>query len=436
MRLMERMFGGAAARRAPVAAPRVAPAVARAEPVLRASAVPPPGATEAGFGSMIAAGQSRVRNLPPVSPRTAERHATVFACGNVIAGDLFKVPLLVWQRNQDGSEAEVRDHPLAYLLNVEASPGVPAAVMRYWLVYAFAIRGRSYAYAPRDGSGELELVETIHPDLVAERRTGRDRFYHFTDGGEVQRTVAARQMVHLRYMAEDGWTGRSPLQVAAESVGLALAGQEAAARAATGTHTRAFVKIEEFFEDDEAALRSARRIRAALTDPEANGIPLIERGEIKSLDLSAADQELLASRKFDREQIAAIYRVAPSKLQMLEHGVKANGQQQAIDHKTDCLLHWGGLAAAFMAQTLLTPAERQAGLTLVHDWDALMEPTMVEAHNAIKVAVGGPIMTPNEGRRLRGLPPVAGGNVLYPPANMTADAGALSDAGNGNEGGE
>ncbi|NBE05938.1 phage portal protein [Paragemmobacter ruber] len=431
MRLMERMFGGAALRRAPVAAP----AVARAEPVLRASSAPPAGATEAGFSSLIL-GQSRVKSLPPVSPRTAERHATVFACGNVIAGDLMKVPLLVWQRNRDGTEAAVEGHPLTYLLNTEASPGVPATAMRYALVYAFAIRGRSYAYAPRDGAGELELVEVLHPDLVAERRTGRDRFYSFTDGAEVQRTVAARQMVHLRYMAEDGWTGRSPLQVAAESVGLALAGQEAAARSASGTHMRAFVKMDDYFEDEEAATRSALRVRGQLNDPDANGIPLLEKGEIKSLDLSAADQELLASRKFDREQIAAIYRVTPSKLQMLEFGVKANGQQQAIDHKTDCLLHWGGLAAAFMAQTLLTPAERAAGMTLVHDWDALMEPTMVEAHNAIKVAVGGPIMTPNEGRKMRGLPPVPGGNVLYPPANMTADAGALAGAGDGNGGNE
>lgn len=420
MSILDRLFG--AARPAPVAQP--VPAAARVEPVLRASSVPPAGATEAGWSRLaLNMGGSRVRGLPPVSPVTAQRHATVLACCTVIAGDLSKVPLIVWQRNDDGTESAVADHPLNYLLNRESAPGVPAVVTRFGLAYAFALRGRAYAYAPRDGSGEVELIDLLLPDGVAEVKQGRERFYMFEDGAGVQRRVTTRNVVHLRYMAEDGWTGRSPIQVAAESVGLALAGQEAAARAASGSQMRGFISIPEYFEDEEAATRSATRIRAALRDPESEGMPLLENGaKIERLDMSAADLQLLESRKFDREQLIALYRVPPSKVQMLEHGVKANGQQQAIDYLTDCLSHWGTPLADFATQTLLTEAERRAGLSLVHDWDVLMEPTMTEAHSAINVAVGGPIMTPNEGRRLRGLPPVAGGDILYPPANMTRDA--------------
>ncbi|WP_349037857.1 phage portal protein [Pseudotabrizicola sp. 4114] len=372
-----------------------------------------------GWGS-----QSRVKSLPRVTPIIAQRHATVFACGNVIAGDLAKCPIMVMQKGKKGRDVEVYDHPASYLLNVESSPGVPAMVARFTLIYAYAIRGRSYAYAPRDGSGELTLLDVIRPDRCSELEVpgNRNRYYDFEDGAQVQRRVPVRAMVHLRYMAEDGWTGRSPLEVAAESMGLALAGQEAAARAASGTQMRAFMKMADVYEDDETYLRNARRVRAALNDPDANGIPLIGGGDdIQSLDLSAADQELLASRKFDREQIAAIYRVPPSKLQMLEFGVKANGQQQAIDYKTDCLLHWGGLTEAQLSLGVLTEAERRAGMFLRHDYEALLMATTKERYDSLSRAIGGPWMTWQEGRRLEQLDDLPPGEQPYPPSNMTRE---------------
>lgn len=185
---------------------------------------------------------------------------------------------------------------------------------------------------------------------------------------------------------------------------------------------RAFLKMEDVYEDDEDYRRNALRVRNALNDPEANGIPIIGSGDdITSLDLSAADQELLSSRKFDREQIAAIYRVPPSKLQLLEHGVKANGQQQAIDYKSDCLLHWAGFVEGQMKMGLLTEAERRSGMFFRHDFNALLQSTTIERYNAYKVAVGGPFMTWQEVRELDGLPELPEGRVPYPPSNMTRE---------------
>ena len=420
MSLLSRVFASA----------RPAAPVARVEPALRGSgavAADTSGAASpnpAFWGEIGWGGQSRVKSLPRVTPTIAQRHATVFACGNVIAGDLSKCPVMVMQRGKQGRDVEVYDHPASYLLNIESSPGVPAMVARFALIYAYAIRGRGYAYAPRDGGGELTLLDVIRPDRCSELEVpgNRNRFYDFEDGAQVQRRVPVRSMVHLRYMAEDGWTGRSPLEVAAESMGLALAGQEAAARAASGTQMRAVAKMAGYYEDDESYRRNARRLRDTLNAPDTLGVPILgPDDDIKSLDLSAADQELLASRKFDREQIAAIYRVPPSKLQMLEFGVKANGQQQAIDYKTDCLLHWGGLTEAQLSLGVLTEAERRAGLFLRHDYDALLMATTKERFDALGRAVGGPWMTWQEARRMEGLDDLPKGEQPYPPANMTRD---------------
>ncbi|PCJ75533.1 MAG: phage portal protein [Rhodobacteraceae bacterium] len=412
MSFLDRVLG----RRQSELAQKLEPQISASTPVSGVTS-PQSWLNNIGFGS-----QSNVKTLPRVTGVIAQKHATVFSCCNVIAGDLSKVPLKLYQRDSKGHEERVRDHPASYLLNVESSPGVPAIVSRYALAYAFCLRGRAYAYGPRDGAGELTLIDVVRQDGCTELRAGRSRFYEFEDGAGVYRRVPSRVMVHLRYMAEDGWTGRSPLEIAGESVGLALAGQEAAARTASGITTRAFLKMEDTFDSDEDYTRNAKRIRNALSDPDANGIPIIgSDDDIKSLDISAADQQLLQSRKFDREMIAGIYRVPPSKLQMLEYGVKANGEQQSIDYKADCLLHWGGFVEAQLMLGILTEEERRNGLFFKHDFNALLQSTTKERYEALNKAIGGPFMAPNEGRKIEGLEPVEGGDILNPAPNMTRD---------------
>ena len=406
-------------------AERIEPVVA--EPVVAAAATPPVPFQQVHWPASSTG--SRVKTLPPVSPVIAQKHATVYTCCNVISGDLAKVPLEIWQRDSEGKESRVREHDAVYLLNVESSPKVAAITMRFALNYAYTLRGTAYGYSPRDGGGALTLIEAIDVDGVSVLRAGRERFYAFTDGAEVQRRVPSRVMAHLRYNALDGWTGRSPIQVAAESIGLALAGQEAAARSASGRHVSAYISMEGVYDTGEDEARNARRLRAALDDPEANGLPIVGANDkITPLSLTAADQQLLESRKFDREQIIGLYRVPPSKAQMLENGVKANGQQQAIDYKSDCLLHWGGFIEGQMGLGLLTEAERRAGLFLRHDFDALMQATTKERYDALGKAVGGPFMTPNEGRRKDGLPDIPGGDDLNPAPNMTRTEKPKKDA--------
>lgn len=406
-----------------VSRPDRVPAAAhvREEPPMTAAAEtsgtahPEPWMLDLGWG-----GSRPNTRLPRVSPQRGEQHGTIFACCNNIAGDLQKVPLKIWQKDGQGNNVRVREHPAEFLLNVESSPGVPAKLMRYALIYPWALRGNSYCYGPRDGGGELEMIDLIRQDSCTVLRAGRERFYDFEDGAGVQRRAPSRSMVHLRYMALDGWTGRSPLQVASETVGLAIAGQESAGRSVSGAHTKAYIKLGENYEDDEARTRNGKRIKSLMTDPNADGVPVLgPDDDVKSLDLTAADQELLASRKFDREQLAAIYRMPPSKLQMLENGVKANGEQQAIDYLTDCLLHWSGLAEQSIAMAILTRGEREQGLFMRHDFGALLQPTIKDQIEAVTKAVGGPVYTPNDGRSQLGLPAVEGGDKMNPAPNMT-----------------
>lgn len=426
--LMGRVFGGADQREAA----RVEPDVMAAEP--STTKKPADWMLNIGYGATPA-----VRGLPRVSPAAAEGHATVSACCSIISGDLSKVPLRIWQRGDDGSERIVREHDADFLLNVEACDGVSAMITRFALNYSLCLRGRAAAYAPRLGDGSIEMIEALLPDRWDMLRNGRARFYDFTDGAGRQRRAPSRSIVHLRYMALDGWTGRSPIEVAAASMGLVLARQDSAARLAGGGVSKAVIKLADTYDDDEKFMRTAQRIKSAITDTQGDGIPVLGVDEeIQRLDLTAADLELLSAGKFDREQVAGIYRMPPSKLQMLEYGVKANGEQQAIDYRSDCLSHWGAFVESQMTMTILTREERARGLFLRHDFTDLMTPTMAEQYSALVKAVGGPIMSANTAQRMARLPVTDGDDDarLNPAANMTRAEAAKSQSDQGSSEGD
>lgn len=411
MSIFSRMLGGST-----VAAP------ARVEPVLSAAAEVSGIAQPAGWLGNFGGAGTRVATLPTVSPEIALRHGTVYSCVDIIAGDLAKVNLQLFQKGDTGEDVRVKDHPVDWLLNNESSPGVPAIVTRYAMAHGFALRGNGYGYAPRDGGGEVMLIDHIHNDGVQMYRAGRERFYEFVDAEGVRRKVPSRMVAHLRYASRDGWLGRSPIMESAESVGIALAGQEAAGRDVSGVHIKAYITSGENWEDDEKGERDARKVRDLLNDPKSNGVPMLPEGaDIKTLGISAVDRELLANRRFDRQQILALYRMPPSKVAIDDAGVKAGVEQQAIDYLTDCLLHWATQLEKQAAISLLTEKERRSGMFLRHNLDSILRATTKDRVEAHVKAAGGPYATINEIRKIEGKPPIAGGDELLPPPNMTKE---------------
>ncbi|WP_018634398.1 phage portal protein [Neomegalonema perideroedes] len=375
-----------------------------------------------GWFGLREIGRGRRGGLPRVSEDSALAHGTVYACVNAIAQDMAKVPLHLYRRTKSGDKERVYDHPALEALTIQSSEGVPAIVARYALQWAVSLRGNAFAFIRRGGDGRIKSLETIHNDHVSIYRNGSRRYYDFEDAEGERRRVGWRDMLHLRLCAEDGWLGRSPLAVASHTMALALGAQAHAGRHVTEREAiRAVVEHPDWFQDDDEARRHAQRIRNALDDPEANGIPILPFGmSFKTVGLSPADEELLAQRRFDREQIATIYRVPPAKAGIYEHGLKGSVEQQAIDYVTDCLLGWAKLNEDHFRLALLTEEERRSGLRFEYLFDGLMRATTRERIEAFVRAAGGPYMTRAEARSASNLPWRADAEGLLPPPNMAA----------------
>ncbi|MEM7505555.1 MAG: phage portal protein [Pseudomonadota bacterium] len=404
-------------------------------PRMAATAVPTPGsgvpANEFFNGDWRIGSGSRIKDLPPATPNAALKHPTVFACVNNIAQDIAKAVFEVCELGANEEHIRVNDHPVNYVLQTQAAPNVAPATLRQTVQFAFGLHGNGYAHISRSGRGEVLYLDPIEGGASISR-LGRERVYHFTDATETARNLLARDVLHLRFMPLDGWMGRSPISVAAEGVGIALAGQEFAGRALSGrAATRGVIEQAEGrkYNDEDDRRAYAADLRKAFNDFDNGGLPVLRPGmQFKPHQISPVDAQLLEQRQLDRSVIAGIYRMPPSKVGIFEGTQKSTVEQAAIDYVTDCLSFWAGMWCQQMSLQLLTERERRQGLFIRCDLDALIRPSIADRFGAYQTAVGGPFMAPDEARRRVGLPPITGGEAMYPPPNMTReDAGVAPE---------
>ena len=80
-----------------------------------------------------------------------------------------------------------------------------------------------------------------------------------------------------------------------------------------------------------------------------------------------------------------------------------------------CLRPWADLLEGAFTRVLLSEADRKTYF-LEHNFDDLVRGNIVARIDAMVRAVGGPIMTPDEGRAIgQNLPPIPGGDKLNQP---------------------
>ena len=136
------------------------------------------------------------------------------------------------------------------------------------------------------------------------------------------------------------------------------------------------------------------------------------------LNMSAQDAQFLESRKFQKAEIAQIYRVPLHKLAELDGATFSNIEHQSIDFVTDTIMPTVKRLQASQARDLLTRREQEQGYQIIYDLDGLIKGDLASRMAGYQTSVGGPILTINEARSKEGLNPVDGGNKIMQPLNM------------------
>lgn len=352
-----------------------------------------------------------------VAEHTALALSAVWRAVALISQSIAQLPLVTYRRLPDGQR-----EPVGGWLD---NPGGPGGLRRFsWkeLVYVhLLLHGNAFMLHRYGGAGQLIGLTPVHPMSVG----GPDVVDVWPDGrpvaggkiwdvtyldGSVQRHDEST-LCHVMGMTVDGLRGLSPIGVARESLGTAIAGDRAASTVfGSGALMGGIVspKAGTDLDDDEVIDMNRELAQVSGWDHSGQLVAFHTGLDVSTWSLNLEDAQFLQSRVFQIEEIARWFGVPPHLLM-----------------QTDKQTSWGtGVAESNrgMSRTVLAPwavrlEEAMDGLTgpsrlVEFDFTRWDRPTPeVEATTlAAKVAAG--IITRNEARAVLGMAPVAGGDLL------------------------
>jgi HK97 family phage portal protein len=234
----------------------------------------------------------------------------------------------------------------------------------------------------------------------------------FDDMGRKERQVSANEAVHAAWWSPLGPEGVSPLR----QLGTTLRIEDAATRYQQAqfrngarppsaiTATVEFLTLDE--EARDALLAQLREdVHAIYGGPDNQGKPaLLPPGlDWKPVGHTSREAELIEQRYLDREEVAAVYQIPPPLLGDLRRATFSNIVELRQVAYTDGL----GPPLVVIEQVLTAVYQelsRERDVYVEFDFAGVLRGDFLKEVNALRLAVGSGLMTPNEGRSVMNRP--------------------------------
>lgn len=359
-----------------------------------------------------------------VNQASAMQVSAVYACVSILSYDLAKLGASIFRGERKGKRQEATNHPLFSLLK-QPAPWLTWFEFCGMLQSSVLLRGNGYAVILRDPHGRPTMLVPINPDRVAlwEAPDG-NLFYMVTRSGlhemailrDEPLLIASEDIFHLKSLTMNGLIGLSPIGLAREAIGLAIAQEQLASRwAGNSAQPRGILTTEQRLTDGAAARLKEewKTLNSGLYN--AGKTVVLEQGLTwKPIAMSSTDMEFIAARQFQLSEIARIFRVP---MYMLGEEKSARGNavtQQAQEYLNYSLSTW----IEMWEQRAQFTFDLGSQMFLEFDVDRLLRADIQTRYAAHRVSLGGTgWRTINEVRADEGEDGVEGGDTVYRPVN-------------------
>ncbi len=160
-----------------------------------------------------------------VNERTAMATSAVYACVRVLSETIASLPLHVYRRTGQGKE-KAMDHGLYYLLHDEPNPEMTSFVFRETLMGHLLLWGNAYAQIIRDERGRVIGLYPLLPDRMEVGRSKQGELYYRYQKEGREYLLRWEEVLHIPGLSFDGLVGYSPIAMAMNAIGMALATEE------------------------------------------------------------------------------------------------------------------------------------------------------------------------------------------------------------------
>jgi HK97 family phage portal protein len=360
-----------------------------------------------------------------VSPDSALRLAAVYACVRILAETMASLPLVVYQRRADGGKDKVTDHWLYRLMAKRPNRFQNPFEWREMLQGHLALRGNAYNQIITNPRGEIIELMPIHPDRVKiELLPSGEYRYRVTDRSGTEVILPRGEVWHLRGLSSDGLMGMSPIELARENLGMALAAQDYGARffANDAKPTGGWIEFPGTFKDNEAKKVFRESYQQAQSGANRGKVLVLENGmKFHEVGVTNKDAQFLELRKFQITDIARLFRVPPHMIADLERATFSNIEQQSLEFVMHTMTPWAERWEASIESELLLEGD---DIEIEFDFANLMRGDAASRSSYYQSGIQNGWLTRNEARIAENLNPIDGLDQPLRPLNMVEEDAA------------
>lgn len=364
-----------------------------------------------GYGGKVLAGVT-------VDESSAVGLTAVFRAVSIIAGTIAGLPLRSLRDTPDGERERVPSW-----LDRPSGPTGPYTQFE-WVELVMVhqlLHGNAFLRHVYSGSDALVGAIPVHPAAVTVRPiqtaeelaeyggpggTFRKWFEVHMADGSVQKLTEA-DMTQVPALSTDGLCGIAPIEAHRQALGTGIAGDRAAARLfGSGLLLSGLVSGDEGLSQDEAAeAYAALKEKMAGSDHAGDFAFINAQLKFTPWSIPPADAQFIESRVHQIEEVARIFGIPPHLLGQTEKqtswGTGVAEQNRGLARYT--LMPWTSRLEQRLSNLLPN------GTKAEFDYSGLLQPAPeVEIPLLINQVAAG-LLTLNEARRIRNLPPLPAG---------------------------
>lgn len=283
-----------------------------------------------------------------VNERSAMQMTAVYACVRILSEAVAGLPLHLYRYNSEGGKEKAMDHPLYGLLHDEPNPEMTSFVFRETLMTHLLLWGNAYAQIIRNGKGEILALYPLMPNkMQVDRNEKGQLFYTYSRSRDEANakdnsTVVLKpdDVLHIPGLGFDGLVGYSPIAMAKNAIGMAIACEEFGAKFfANGASPSGVLEHPGILKDPERVRTSWNTAYGGSSN--AHKVAVLEEGmKYTPISISPNEAQFLETRKFQINEIARIFRVPPHMVGDLEKSSFSNIEQQSLEFVKYTLDPW------------------------------------------------------------------------------------------------
>ena len=381
-----------------------------------------------------------------VNERTAMQMTAVYSCVRILSEAIASLPLQFYKFTDSGGKEKAVEHPLYTLMHDEPNPEMTSFVFRETLMTHLLLWGNAYAQIIRNARGEVIALYPLMPDRMTVNRDSDGQIYYEynVSSDETSRVGASivrlqsHDVWHIPGLGFDGLVGYSPIAMAKNAIGMAIACEEYGAKFFSNGAAPSGVL------EHPGTLKDPSRVRDSWQatfggSANANKVAVLEEGmKYTPISIAPNEAQFLETRKFQIDEIARIFRVPPHMVGDLEKSSFSNIEQQSLEFVKYTLDPWVVRWEQSMVRALLS-AEEKKKYFFKFNVDGLLRGDYQSRMSGYATARQNGWMSANDIRELENMdriPEELGGDLYLINGNMTKlqDAGLFGGAtGTGDE---